>query len=178
MRRIWASGLLIVMCGLSPSVVRAETPLEFDLHLGPSITLGDFSDAVGTGVFVSGTILAKVAPAVGLGIEFGGSLGHENGPNQATILQVTPVVRAQGALGSHGVGFVQIGAGYYHTAYSGFIGGGGSNFGVNFGAGLLFAIAPQFSLGFDVRYHHIFESGSDPEFLVPAAVLTFTPGGS
>lgn len=173
--------LLFWLLCLLPLTAWAQTPLEFDLRLGPSITLGDFSDFAGTGVFLSGTVLAKVAPAVSVGLEIGGSVGHENGPIETSIFQLTPVVRAQAPLGGNGIGYLLIGAGYYHTEYDISSGGFGSgsvsydDFGINLGAGLLFAIAPQVSLGFDIRYHHLFETGSDPEILVPGLLITFTP---
>lgn len=183
MRLIRVGRLLLFLLVVSPAVVWAQTPLEFDFRVGPAVTLGDFSDIADTGVFLSGTVLAKLAPPLSVGLEIGGNLGHsKSAPGlelDTTIFQLTPVARINAPLAGGGSVYLLFGAGYYRTEYelTGFLSGSNSynDFGVNVGAGFLIPVGPHTSVGFDLRYHHLFESGTDPEYLVPGLLVTFTP---
>jgi hypothetical protein len=168
--------LIISFLAISTTAARAQTPLEFDFRIGPAITMGDFSDLAGTGVFLSGTALAKVAPPLSVGLEIGGNVGHENGPLETSIFQLTPVIRVEAPFAEGGIGYLIAGMGYYHTEYEAF-GASASfdDFGFNVGAGLLIPVSPNVKVGFDLRYHYLIESGIDPQYLVPGLLITFTP---
>jgi hypothetical protein len=176
MRLIRVGRLWLFLLVVSPAVVWAQTPLEFDVRVGPAITLGDFSDVADTGAFLSGTVLARVAPPLSAGLEIGGNLGHSKGSRDTTIFQLTPVARISAPLAGGGLVYLLFGAGYYRTEYElGSSSDSHNDFGVNVGAGVLIPITPRMSLGLDLRYHHLFESGSDPEYLVPGVIVTFKP---
>jgi len=173
----WGFPLLCALL-LTPVTALAQQPLEFDARVGPAITLGDFSDVADAGAFLSGTVLANVGAPFSIGLELGGNLGHSKGSLDTSIFQFTPVARIEAPLaGGRGKAYLLIGAGYYRTDYEqGSTASRSCNdFGVNAGAGFLVKISPRSMAGFDLRYHHLFESGADPEYLVPGLLLTFTP---
>ncbi|MEW6324308.1 MAG: outer membrane beta-barrel protein [Nitrospirota bacterium] len=178
MMRASIYALIVVLLGL-PAAVWAQTPIELDFRIGPAIPLGDFSDFAGTGAHLGGTVLARVSPTVSVGLEMAGNVGHEKGPLETSIFQLTPVARVEAPVGGQGgFAYLLVGAGYYHTEYElFFLSDSFDDFGINVGAGVLIPLGSGVSAGFDLRYHHLFETGADPEYLVPGLLLTYTPGG-
>jgi hypothetical protein len=176
MGAVRCGALLLSALLLTPVTALAQTPLEFDARVGPAIPIGNFSDEANTGAFLSGTVFANSGPPVSLGLEVGGNLGHSKGSTDTTIFQLTPLARVEAPLAhKHGKAYLLLGAGYYHTHYDQGSGGSQSHndFGVNVGVGFLVNIASHIMLGFDLRYHLLFESGTDPEYLVPGLLLSF-----
>ena len=169
---------VLLLATLAPPA-GAQPNLELDLRIGPAVPLNDFSDGASVGTFISGSILAIMAPSLALGLEVGGNLGHDKSGSETTIFQLTPVARLQALLPNGGSVYLIGGFGYYRVDAE--VTGGGPpegtehDFGVNIGLGFLIPLSAHASAGFDVRYHHLFESGSDRQYLVPGILVTYAP---
>jgi hypothetical protein len=172
-------GGLLLLCALAliPEPALARSPLELDIRVGPAVPIGDFSDTADPGVFLSGTLFTHISSTSSLGLEVGGNLAHSKGAQDTFIFQLTPVVRFEAPLANNrGKAYLLLGAGYYQTDYaSPTTNQTHGDMGVNIGAGFLVQLTKVMMAGFDLRYHHIFETGSDLDYLVPGLLLTFTP---
>jgi len=169
--------LLLVALAVTPGSARAKSALELDLRVGPAVPIADFADSVDSGAFLSGTLFIHSHPTTSFGLEVGGNLAHSKGSQDTSIFQLTPVVRLEAPLANRkGKGYLLLGAGYYQvnseSPASHFRHG---DLGFNIGLGFLIRLSQNMMAGFDVRYHHIVDSGSDLDYLVPGVLLTFNP---
>jgi hypothetical protein len=169
--------LLLVALALIPGPARAENPLELDLRVGPAVPIADFADSADSGVFFSGTLFIHAHPTTSFGLEAGGNFAHSKGSQDTSIFQLTPVVRLEAPLAHQkGKGYLLLGAGYYQVdseSPTSAIRHG--DLGFNIGLGFLVRLSRNVTAGFDVRYHHIVDSGSDLDYLVPGIILTLNP---
>ncbi|MBI3622373.1 MAG: hypothetical protein HY208_09335 [Nitrospirae bacterium] len=169
--------LLLVALALPPGPALAENPLELDLRVGPAVPLADFADRADAGVFLSGTLFIHAGRTASFGLEAGGNLAHSRGSQDTSIFQLTPVIRLEAPLANkRGKGYLLLGAGYYqvdsespatHIQHG--------DLGFNIGLGFLARVSRSVMAGFDLRYHHIVDSGSDLDYLVPGILLAFSP---
>jgi hypothetical protein len=172
-------GALLLLCALvlAPESATAQSPFEFDVRVGPAVPLAAFSDVADPGAFLSGTVFVHIGQTASLGLEAGGNLAHSKGSLDTTIFQLTPVVRFEAPLANNrGKAYLLLGAGYYQTdSASPGIDKTHGDLGVSIGAGFLVQLSKWVMAGFDLRYHHLFETGPDLDYLVPGIVLAFSP---
>lgn len=150
-----------------PAVHAQATP-SFGASVGVALPMGDFGDAFDAGWRIGGLVQLKPAalPVALRGEVNYSSFGSKiNGLGSSNILDVTAnavlpfSTDAQATTSFYGIG----GLGIYNANR-----GGGTNFGLNVGAGVNFNLAGFKAFG-EARFHNVFSDGNSTQ-LIP---LTF-----
>lgn len=178
------AGLLTLALGLAAGTAQAQTtvrrangaptPVTFGGSLGLSMPMGDAGNGLNTGFNIEGMV--GIQPR-SMPIEFRGELMYHHfgisGVNGHTsLLGIVPDVvypfKTQSSLHPYVIG----GLGLYHLSSS--VGGGETDVGINFGAGLRFPLSNAKTTMFvEARFHDVFTSGSSFNMIPITVGLTF-----
>lgn len=165
-RKLLVPGLLLGAALAQPAAAQTVLPFSFEARGGVALPQGDFSDVVGTGFSVGGTVHYRVAPMVGIygGFEYAKFTTNDDSEDlNSDITDSGFRLGARFAIplgGMTGVSpWLEGGATLNQTSINLSDDGGASigidsdrSVGYEVGAGLSFAVAPKISITPGVRW--------------------------
>ncbi|MDD2772594.1 MAG: porin family protein [Elusimicrobiales bacterium] len=189
---------VLLLAGVCSANVAAESG-KWEVGGGPGYSMpvgGDWSDAVGGSFNLNAFGAYKIQDPLAVGLELGYDFSHKAKDTaiydmsdvKTKIFQVTPFVKASKDMTMSGkkVNYYGIfGAGLYSMSTSGsttpLLAGAqvvdetasAGYFGFNLGGGATMELAPQWSVGLDLRWHHIFSSNAATNNITPTLKVAY-----
>jgi opacity protein-like surface antigen len=169
MKKILLTLLLSAGISVSAFCVKPGTASISGLFGFAIPTFGDWSDAYETTILVGAAFDYQFDRYFGGGVETGYAWDHdhETADVRVQILHITPYLKVHEQINQielYGI----FGIGYYNVDPD--PGDSDGNFGFNMGGGLLFPVDRNMKVGFELRWHHIFDAfgdGTDINNIVP-----------
>lgn len=157
MKKILVTSVLSVGIGISAFCAKVDT-FTFSGLLGLAIpTFGDWSDGFESTFMFAAAGDYQFDRNIAGGLEMGYSWDHdhETADARVQILHITPYIRVSHPLDNMEV-YGIFGMGYYNVDPD--PGESDGDFGFNMGGGILFPVDRNIKVGFEIRWHHIFDA--------------------
>lgn len=182
---------ILALCACGSAVSAGTETRDFSAGLGYAMPLGATADLVkgGLGIgleyegyrindtfTVGGSFFSTSAKGRSDAKEAG--VSYDLSGVSFSVWGLTPCIKAGKEIdlaGRKATLYGELGLGFYGSkAAAGGVTATSTDFGLNLGGGLMYAVAERMQLGFDLKYHYIAASGDPTTYLVPGAKFTYS----